>query len=167
MAAVIRYHARAAQSILDADDAEIAVHAGVDGIFVSNLFVSNQGARNLSCPTRARAISIRSLRPSMAYLPLPSAWPAAFPVLVDGGIRRGTDVLKALTLGAAAVGIGRPYLYGLCVAGAEGVARVVQILRHEFELAMTLAGRPNLAAINRSVLWDWPAAPAGSSASRR
>jgi 4-hydroxymandelate oxidase len=75
------------------------------------------------------------------------------PVLVDGGIRRGTDVIKALASGATAVQIGRPYLWGLGIAGAEGVARVVQILRKEFEMAMALTGRPSLAKIDRSVLW--------------
>jgi 4-hydroxymandelate oxidase len=75
------------------------------------------------------------------------------PVLVDGGIRRGTDVLKALAHGAAAVLIGRPYLYGLAVAGEAGVARVVSILRAELEMAMALTGRPSLAEIDRSVLW--------------
>jgi len=75
------------------------------------------------------------------------------PVIVDGGIRRGTDVLKALALGATAVQIGRPYLYGLGVAGAEGVEHVVRILRTEFEMAMMLTGRPTLQSIDRSVLW--------------
>lgn len=140
------------KGILDPADAEIAVQAGVDGIFVSN-----HGARNLDT-VPATIDALPSVVDRVA---------GRVPVLVDGGIRRGTDVLKALALGAAAVGIGRPYLYGLGVAGAEGVTRVVQILRREFELAMMLAGRPSLAAINRSVLWDWPAAPAGSSASRR
>jgi len=72
---------------------------------------------------------------------------------VDGGIRRGTDVLKALALGAAAVQIGRPYLWGLGLAGADGVTRVVEILRRELELAMMLSGRPAIAGIDRSVLW--------------
>jgi 4-hydroxymandelate oxidase len=76
------------------------------------------------------------------------------PVIVDGGIRRGTDVLKALALGAAAVGIGRPYLYGLGVGGADGVARVVEILRKEFEMAMMLTGRPTIGSIDRSVIWE-------------
>ena len=75
------------------------------------------------------------------------------PVIVDGGIRRGTDVIKALARGAAAVQIGRPYLWGLGVAGAEGVTRVVEILRHEFEMAMMLMGRPTLASIDKTALW--------------
>ena len=75
------------------------------------------------------------------------------PIIVDGGVRRGTDVLKALALGANAVMIGRPYLYGLGVAGAEGVAAVVNILHREFEMAMALTGRPTIASIDRSVLW--------------
>jgi len=74
-------------------------------------------------------------------------------LLVDGGIRRGTDVLKALALGAQAVLIGRPYLYGLAVAGAEGVARVLEILRNELMMAMALTGRTSIAQIDRSVLW--------------
>jgi 4-hydroxymandelate oxidase len=75
------------------------------------------------------------------------------PVLVDGGIRRGTDVLKALAFGANAVLIGRPYLYGLGAAGEAGVTKVLNILQHEFELAMALTGRTNIAGINRSVIW--------------
>jgi 4-hydroxymandelate oxidase len=66
-------------------------------------------------------------------------------------------VLKALALGARAVLIGRPYLYGLAVAGAEGVTRVVNLLRQEFEMAMALTGRTRLKDIDRSVLWKAPA----------
>ena len=76
------------------------------------------------------------------------------PVLVDGGIRRGTDILKAIALGADAVMIGRPVLHGLAAAGATGVAHVLKILRGELEVAMLLSGRPTLAAIDRSLLWD-------------
>jgi 4-hydroxymandelate oxidase len=75
------------------------------------------------------------------------------PVLVDGGIRRGTDLLKALAPGAKAVVIGRPYLYGLAADGAEGVAKVANILREEFQMAMALTGRPDIRSIDRSVLW--------------
>jgi 4-hydroxymandelate oxidase len=76
------------------------------------------------------------------------------PIIVDGGVRRGTDVIKALARGATAVGIGRPYLWGLGVAGSAGVTRVVEILRKELELAMALMGRPSLKSIDRSALWD-------------
>jgi 4-hydroxymandelate oxidase len=127
------------KGILDPDDAGIAVKAGVAGIFVSN-----HGARNLdTAPATIDALPLVAERVA-----------GRVPVLVDGGIRRGTDVLKALALGAAAVGIGRPYLHGLAVGGAEGVVRVVEILRKEFELAMMLTGRPAIASIDRSVLWD-------------
>jgi 4-hydroxymandelate oxidase len=126
------------KGILNPDDAGAAVKAGVAGIIVSN-----HGARNLD-----------TVPATIDVLPLVVERVAGrIPVLVDGGIRRGTDVLKALALGAAAVQIGRPYLWGLGLAGAEGVTQVVEILRHEFELAMMLAGRPTIASIDRSVLW--------------
>ncbi|AYR21375.1 alpha-hydroxy acid oxidase [Alcaligenes faecalis] len=75
------------------------------------------------------------------------------PVLMDGGIRRGTDVLKALALGATAVMIGRPYIYGLATAGAAGVAHVLHILRAELEVAMALTGCNTLADISPDVLY--------------
>jgi 4-hydroxymandelate oxidase len=68
-------------------------------------------------------------------------------------VRRGTDVLKALALGASAVLIGRPYLYGLAANGPEGIARVITLLRNEFEMAMALTGRRTLKDIDRTVLW--------------
>jgi 4-hydroxymandelate oxidase len=126
------------KGILNSDDAATAVKAGVAGIIVSN-----HGARNLdTVPATIEALPAVVERVG-----------GRMPVLVDGGIRRGTDVLKALAFGAAAVQIGRPYLWGLGAAGADGVARVVAILRKEFELAMMLAGRPTLASIDRTVLW--------------
>jgi 4-hydroxymandelate oxidase len=76
------------------------------------------------------------------------------PVFVDGGIRRGTDVLKALALGANAVLIGRPYLYGLGAAGESGVMKVISILQREFQMAMVLTGRTNIRSIDRSVIWS-------------
>ena len=127
------------KGILNPDDAAIAVKAGVAGIIVSN-----HGARNLdTVPATIDALPQVVERVQ-----------GRVPVIVDGGVRRGTDVIKALARGASAVGIGRPYLWGLGVAGAAGVTRVVEILRKELELAMALMGRPTLKSIDRSALWD-------------
>lgn len=126
------------KGVLNPDDAATAVSAGVSGIIVSN-----HGARNLD-----------TVPATIDALPLVVEKVAGrIPVLVDGGIRRGTDVLKAFARGASAVQIGRPYLWGLGVAGADGVRRVVEILRKEFEYAMMLTGRPTIASIDRTVLW--------------
>jgi 4-hydroxymandelate oxidase len=76
------------------------------------------------------------------------------PVMLDSGIRRGTDVLMALALGAKAVFVGRPYIYGLAAGGAKGVERVISILRDELERAMALTGRRSIAEIDASVLWN-------------
>ena len=75
------------------------------------------------------------------------------PLLVDGGIRRGSDVLKALALGADAVLLGRPYIHALATAGALGVARALRLLRDEFEIAMALCGCKTLADIGPAQLW--------------
>jgi isopentenyl diphosphate isomerase/L-lactate dehydrogenase-like FMN-dependent dehydrogenase len=74
------------------------------------------------------------------------------PVLVDGGFRRGTDILKALALGATAVGIARPYLWGLACFGSRGVSRVLELLRTELALNMGLAGVAKIADIDRSLV---------------
>src|SRR4029079_7254781 len=74
------------------------------------------------------------------------------PVIVDGGVRRGTDVLKAMAYGASAVMIGRPYVHGLAVNGAAGVEAVIGILRHELELAMALSGTTSITKANRGIL---------------
>lgn len=127
------------KGVLDADDARRAAESGV----VAGLVVSNHGARNLdTVPATISAL------PRVA-----EAVAGRMPIIVDGGIRRGTDVLKALALGATAVGIGRPYLYGLAVSGAAGVARVVDILRTELEMAMALTGRTSIGQIDRGVIW--------------
>jgi isopentenyl diphosphate isomerase/L-lactate dehydrogenase-like FMN-dependent dehydrogenase len=77
-------------------------------------------------------------------------------VLVDGGFRRGTDVLKGLALGAKAICVARPYLYGLAAFGQRGVERVMELLKTELALNMGLSGVPNLAAIDRSLVrWRW------------
>ncbi len=126
------------KGILSPGDAWRAREAGVAGIIVSN-----HGGRNLDTTPASLDALPRVVERARDEIP----------VLVDGGIRRGTDVLKALALGARAVLIGRPYLYGLGVAGAEGVTRVVHLLRQEFEMAMALTGRTRLRDIDRSVLW--------------
>jgi 4-hydroxymandelate oxidase len=126
------------KGVLNADDAARGVELGASGIIVSN-----HGGRNLD-----------TLPATIDALPEVAARVAGrVAVLVDGGIRRGTDVLKAIAFGASAVLIGRPYLYGLAVGGAEGVARVVNILRREFEMAMALTGRTSIAQIDESVIW--------------
>ena len=126
------------KGVVNADDAHRGVEIGASGIIVSN-----HGGRNLD-----------TLPATIDALPEVAARVASrVPVLVDGGIRRGTDVLKAIALGASAVLIGRPYLYGLAVGGADGVARVVNILRREFEMAMALTGRTSVAQIDPSVIW--------------
>ena len=121
-----------------ADQAVGAVEAGAAGIIVSN-----HGARNMD----TEPATIDALPEVVAKVD------GRVPVLVDGGIRRGTDVLKAIALGATAVLIGRPYLYGLAVDGAAGVTRVVNILRREFEMAMAISGRPTIASLDPSVIW--------------
>ena len=127
------------KGILDPEDAELAIRAGADGIVVSN-----HGGRNLDT-TPATIDALPEVADRVG---------GRVPLLLDGGIRRGTDVVKALALGAAAVLIGRPYCYGLAVAGGEGVRRVVEILRSELEAAMMLSGIATLGQIDRSLLWD-------------
>ena len=119
-------------------DALQATALGVDGIIVSN-----HGGRALD--TQPASID---MLPAMA-----DAVGKQLPLLLDGGIRRGTDVLKALALGATAVLIGRPYLYGLAVAGPVGVAHVLHILRAELEMAMVLTGCRSLSDVTAEVLW--------------
>jgi 4-hydroxymandelate oxidase len=127
------------KGILDPDDATLALEHGAAGIIVSN-----HGARNLdTVPATIDALPTVAERVA-----------ARIPVLVDGGIRRGTDIVKALALGADAVLIGRPYCHGLGVAGAAGVQRVIELLRDELVMAMKLAGQPVLASIDGTTLWD-------------
>jgi isopentenyl diphosphate isomerase/L-lactate dehydrogenase-like FMN-dependent dehydrogenase len=123
------------KGIMTAEDATLAVDAGVDGIVVSN-----HGARQLD-----------SVAAGITALPdIVGAVGGRVPVLLDGGIRRGTDVFKALALGAAAVLVGRPACWGLAVDGEEGVVSVLGILRNELENTMALAGTKTVADITRS-----------------
>lgn len=126
------------KGILHPDDADLAVENGVAAIVVSN-----HGGRNLdTVPSTIEALPRVADRVG-----------GRLPVLIDGGIRRGTDVLKCLALGATAVMIGRPYVHGLAVAGAAGVANVVGILRRELEQSMALSGVRTIAGITRELIW--------------
>lgn len=125
------------KGIMTAEDAREATRHDIAGVIVSN-----HGGRQLD---GARA-SIEALPEVVA------AAQGHYEVYVDGGIRRGIHVLVALALGARAVLVGRPILWGLAVNGREGVKAVLNLLREELALAMQLAGRPSLASIDRSVL---------------
>lgn len=120
------------KGIVTREDADLAAERGADGVIVSN-----HGGRQEE-----------SDRSTIACLPeVAEAVAGRIPVMLDGGVRRGTDIFKALALGATAVGIGRPYLWGLAADGERGVARALEILRTELERALQLAGTPRLSAI--------------------
>jgi isopentenyl diphosphate isomerase/L-lactate dehydrogenase-like FMN-dependent dehydrogenase len=125
------------KGILRSDDALLAVNHGASGVIVSN-----HGARQLD--TTPATISI---------LPeIVEAVGGQVEVYVDGGIRRGTDVLKAIACGARAVFIGRPVLWGLASGAEAGVRYVLEMLRQEFDLAMALSGCPTLSSITRDLI---------------
>jgi 4-hydroxymandelate oxidase len=113
------------KGVLHAEDARLAVHHGVAGIVVSN-----HGGRQLD-----------TVPATIDVLPeIAAAVGGALPVLLDGGIRRGTDVVKALALGADAVAVGRPVVWGLAAGGREGVSEVLELLRADFDQALALCG---------------------------
>ncbi len=119
------------------EDAELCVEHGVDGVIVSN-----HGGRAHS-----------SARATIDCLPeVVQGVNGRIPVIIDGGVRRGTDIFKALALGASAVGVGRPYLWGLAAFGQPGVERVLDILRRELTLIMGQCGTPSLKDIGPSSL---------------
>ena len=121
------------KGVVRGDDAEHALNVGVDGIWVSN-----HGGRQLDgaiATLDALADVVEAVAGNCA-------------IVVDGGIRRGTDVIKALALGADAVAIGRPQLFGLAAGGAAGVQRVVELLRAELDLAMALVGAASLDSLD-------------------
>jgi len=129
------------KGVMTAEDAKLAAHAGVDGIIVSN-----HGGRQLD-----------GVPAALDALPeVVDAVEGRVEVLMDGGVRRGTDVLKALALGARAVLIGRPYLWGLVCDGEAGVRQVLEMLRDELVLAMQLAGKQSVGEIDRSLVAPAP-----------
>lgn len=131
------------KGVLTGEDAERALESGAGGIVVSN-----HGGRQLDGAV-----------PTLLALPeVVAAVRGRAPVLVDGGIRRGSDVVKALALGARAVLVGRPYLWGLAWKGREGVERVLSILRDEVVRTLCLVGRPRAADVDPDTVM---AAPAG------
>ncbi len=125
------------KGLLSPDDAAKAVEAGVDGVIVSN-----HGGRQLD-----GAISAIAALPAVT-----KAVAGRVPVILDGGVRRGADVIKAVALGATACMIGRPWLYGLAAGGEAGVDQALTILRHEIDIALGLLGRASVSQVNRSVL---------------
>jgi (S)-2-hydroxy-acid oxidase len=120
------------KGVVTGEDATLAVAHGIDGVIVSN-----HGGRNEE-----------TLRATLDCLPeIAAAVGKRVPVLLDGGVRRGTDVFKALALGATAVGIGRPQVWGLAAFGQSGVEQVIDILNRELLQIMRQAGTPTLAGI--------------------
>ncbi|KAM1717016.1 hypothetical protein ACFX11_024908 [Malus domestica] len=123
------------KGVLTHEDARKAMEVGVAGIVVSN-----HGARQLDYTPATISVLEEVVH----------AVGGKIPVLFDGGIRRGTDVFKALALGAQAVLVGRPVVYGLAANGKRGVKRVIEMLKDEFELTMALSGCPSIRDITRS-----------------
>jgi isopentenyl diphosphate isomerase/L-lactate dehydrogenase-like FMN-dependent dehydrogenase len=129
------------KGVLTPEDAVLAVEAGVDSIIVSN-----HGGRQLD----GVLASIDAL-PSVV-----DAVDGRVEVLMDSGVRRGTDVLKALGLGARAVLVGRPFLWGLATGGEDGVRQVLDSMREDLALSLALAGRSAISLIDRSLVAPAP-----------
>lgn len=125
------------KGILTAEDTELCVKHGMSAVLVSS-----HGARQLD----------HVGGPIEAVPECVEAAAGKIPVLVDGGFRRGTDILKALALGATAIGIARPYLWGMTCFGQAGVERVIELLRTELALDMGLAGTASISDINRKLV---------------
>ena len=125
------------KGVVRADDAKRAIDEGAAAIWISN-----HGGRQLDT----------SVATADAVRPIAEAVAKQVPLIVDGGVRRGTDVVKALALGADAVALGRPQLWGLAADGENGVRAVLDLLRNELSIAMALAGCKALADIDESLL---------------
>jgi L-lactate dehydrogenase (cytochrome) len=127
----------ALKGILSPDDAKLAADHGIDAIIVSN-----HGGRQLD-----------SVPSAIAALPgVVNAVAGRTEIVLDGGVRRGTDVLKALAIGAKACMIGRPFLYGLAAAGGAGVARALELLHTEIDVSLALLGRAGVGELDRSAV---------------
>lgn len=126
------------KGLLTAEDAQLAFDHGAAGIVVSN-----HGGRQLD-----------GAPASLDVLPeIADAVGARLEIYLDGGVRRGADILKAVALGARAVCIGRPYIWGLAADGARGVQRVIELLRDEFDTAMALTGKRSVSELDRTMIW--------------
>ena len=125
------------KGVLRADDAERAVAAGVDGIVISN-----HGGRQLD-----GAVSAIDVLPEIAR-----AVAGRASILIDGGVRRGSDIAKAIALGAEGVHLGRACVYGLAAGGRAGVARAMAILADELDRTLALNGCPNIAALTADLI---------------
>ena len=123
------------------EDVELCKEVGADAVIVSN-----HGGRHLD----NTLATIEVLSEAVA------AAKGRLEILLDGGIRRGADVVKALALGAKAVLIGRPIFWGLAVDGQQGVTRVLDILREEIQITMAKCGRPTIASIDSTVMVKAP-----------
>ena len=125
------------KGIVTAEDASLALEYGVDGVIVSN-----HGGR-----------AEDSGRSTIESLPeVVDAIDGRLPIIVDGGFRRGTDIIKALAIGADAIAIGRPYLWGLGAFGQEGVETVLDILKRELEIVMRQASTTRIDEIGRDLI---------------
>jgi isopentenyl diphosphate isomerase/L-lactate dehydrogenase-like FMN-dependent dehydrogenase len=132
------------KGVLTGEDARRAVECGADGVVVSN-----HGGRQLD-----------TVQASIDALPeVVAAVGSNTEVILDSGVRRGTDVIKAIALGAKAVMVGRPYMWGLAAADEAGASRALEILRHEIDIAQTLLGRPTIADLDASVVGRVASAP--------
>jgi 4-hydroxymandelate oxidase len=129
------------KGILTAEDAVRSFELGADGVYISN-----HGGRNFDS-----GVATIQVLPAIAEVVAGRG-----PIIIDGGIRRGVDVLKALTLGATAVAVGRPFLYGLAVDGADGVAAVINMLWNELDMALISTGQHSIANLDKSALLPTP-----------
>jgi len=131
------------KGIQTGEDAVMAAQSGVEGIIISN-----HGGRQLDFSRSP----IEVLEEVMGALKAANVDLSKFEVLIDGGIRRGTDIFKAIALGAKAVGIGRPVMYALSAFGQEGVERLFDLLESELTMCMRLMGAPTLSHITRDMI---------------